>query len=43
MVRDGDLVGAAILIAKFNFHDHFDINDIIVRLIEDFERLDVAK
>ena len=43
MVRDGDLVGAAILIAKFDFHADFDINDMIVRLIEDLDRLAVAK
>jgi hypothetical protein len=43
MVRDGDLVGAAILITKFEFHADFDIEDIIVRLIEDLGRMDVAK
>lgn len=43
MVGDGDLVGAAILIAKFKFHADFDIKDIIVRLIEDVNRVDVAK
>jgi len=43
MVRDGDLVGAAILIAKFDFYADFDINDLIVRLIEDLDRFDVAK
>ena len=35
MVCDGDLVGAAIIIGKFDFHQHFDIDDILVRLIED--------
>ena len=43
MVGDGDLVGAAILISKFNFHAHFDIRNILWRLVEDLSRIDVAK
>lgn len=40
---DGDIVGAAILIAKFRFHADFNISDLVVRLIEDVNRIDVAK
>lgn len=43
MVKDGDLVGAAILIAKFKFHADFDIADILSRLIEESNRIDTAK
>ena len=35
MIVDNDLVGAAILIQKFRFHDQFDMRDLLVRLIED--------
>ena len=43
MITDDDLAGAAILIQKFNFHGQFDMGDLLVRLIEDKARLDVAK
>lgn len=43
MARDDDLVGAAILISKFKFHDDFDIADLVTRLIEGQNRIDVAK
>jgi len=43
MIADNDLVGATILIAKFKFQDEFDISDILVRLVEDLTRMDVAR
>lgn len=43
MIVDNDLVGAAILIQKFNFHEQFDMPDLLVRLIEDHNRMDAAK
>ena len=43
MVNDGDLVGAAILIERFKFHSEFDISDLVVRLIEDKNKMDMAK
>ena len=43
MISDNDLVGAAILISKFKFHERFDMQDLLVRLIEDQNRMDAAK
>jgi len=43
MVSDNDLVGAAIIITKKKFHKDFDIADIMVKLIEDLNRMDTAK
>ena len=43
MLEDGDLVGAVILIAKFKFHDNFDIGMVIRRLIEEKNNIDAAK
>ena len=43
MIVDNDLVGASILIQKFNLHDQFDMRDLLVRLIEDLNRMDAAK
>lgn len=43
MVADDDLIGATILIAKYKFHEQFDIPDMLVRLVEDHQRMDAAK
>lgn len=43
MVSDNDLVGAAIIITKKKYHKDFDIADIMVKLIEDLNRMDTAK
>ena len=43
MINDSDLVGAAILIEEFKFHSEFDISDIVVRLIEDAGKMDIAR
>ena len=34
MISDGDLIGAQILISKFDFHGEFDIADLILRILE---------
>ena len=34
MISDNDLIGAAIIITKFEFQPEFDITDLIVRIIE---------
>ena len=34
MISDGDLIGAQILISKFNFHSDFDMGDLLVRILE---------
>ena len=43
MISDNDLVGASILIQKKLYHNDFDIGDILVKLIEDLNRMDTAK
>ena len=39
MVGDGDLVGASILITKKQFQAEFDIPDLVVRLIQDYDKM----
>lgn len=43
MVNSDELVGASLLISRFNLQNQFDIGDILIRLIEDHQRLDTAK
>ena len=43
MIGDGDLIGAAIIITKFEFQTEFDIADLITRIIETSNNMQVVK
>ena len=43
MISDNDLIGAAIIITKFEFQPEFDIQDLIVRIIEKNNNMQAIK
>lgn len=43
MIAERDHVAASMIIAKFKFHSDFNIEELLVRLIEDHKQMRAAK